>query len=236
MLITICVGDNPFILDKFKSVLSKSKLQAPTSKDAHYDLGRYVPPQYLNLPPGQSAMDFMITRTGSEGRSELRQLMNWFTSDSTEHRMDAVVRFFRPATTEMTFMQILGDGRAGPGPSKPLVRLAWYARRKMTSCSVSGGKIVENDSSIEVEDWIFAVIREEGGRNSCQHPFMKRPDGFFSASIAARSNHLTIAVGGKSVSYPIPYWGSYQSYFKAGTYLQSTGYGKVSFSSLHFSP
>eukprot|EP00892_Ulva_mutabilis_P001151 jgi/Ulvmu1/11036/UM007_0217.1 len=208
-------SSSPGSKDKFRDVLSVSKLQAPTSEDNEFDLRLrcYHSPDFnlqtwdmWDIPVDETFMRF--TQTLVDGRSELRipvfpdTSVGYFRGDT-----DTVQRFYGrfrlPATdTEdeddrYTFMQLHQN------KGNPRVRL--YTR------SNKDGK----------KDYLWAAIRKGSDDEDPEHvPITPRPNGFFFAEIKLERSQLYIKL---STAPPISRtvsWTDLQCYFKAGSYVQ----------------
>ena len=215
--------DAPYSLDKFKSALKISKLQAPKSSfdplySRHYGDFQNYSNKYFYLQDNKYMVFYMC---GNHNRSELRFKNIWSVNTSSPKILEAEVKLFPlNARREFTFLQIHADDTLVDYPTinKPLLRIVWlkvYRHRK---------------------NHIWAVIRispniEENRYEKIDLGLM--PKSFFDVKIIVYNKVLKIYVDNKlKVSKDVSYWQKYKNYFKAGVYLQDIGCAKVLFNKL----
>ncbi len=213
----------PFSLDKFKNVLSVSKLQAPGS---HYNplystkYGEFKDfcNKYFYLQDNKYMAFFMC---GKKHRSELRFKNEWSVADSNPHIIIARVKLFPlNEKREFTFLQIHADSNLKDKPviNKPLLRVVWYKHLR-------GAK-----------NHIWAVIRACDEANVMCYEKIdlgEMPKGFFDIKVEVKNSKLKIWVNGNlKVDKDVSYWNKFLNYFKAGVYLQDEGCAKVLFDKL----
>jgi len=215
--------DSPYSLDKFKSVLDISKLQAPKSSydplySRHYGDFQYYSNKYFYLQDNKYMVFYMC---GDHNRSELRFKNDWSVNTNTPKILEAEVKLFPlNAKREFTFLQIHADSTLKNKPiiKKPLLRIVWY-------------KNLHNK-----HNHIWAVIRQSGDVNI--NKYLKidlglMPKSFFDVKIVVYNNILKIYVNNKlKINKDVSYWQKYKNYFKAGVYLQDIGCAKVLFDKL----
>ncbi len=121
----------PYDLEKFRSVLDDSKLQAPTSSPTMIDRGDFhgASNEYFFLDKTGQYMTFTVE--GASKRSELRQLTgDWDTATEIPQRLIARVRVFVPEDGELeqfTFLQIHDRKIGEKGLNNPLLRIACHS-------------------------------------------------------------------------------------------------------------
>ena len=215
--------DSPYLLDKFKSVLDISKLQAPKSSydplySRHYGDFQNYSNKYFYLQDNKYMVFYMC---GDHNRSELRFKNDWSVNTNTPKILEAEVKLFPlNAKREFTFLQIHADSTLKNKPiiKKPLLRIVWY-------------KNLHNK-----HNHIWAVIRQSGDVNI--NKYLKidlglMPKSFFDVKIVVYNNILKIYVNNKlKINKDVSYWQKYKNYFKAGVYLQDIGCAKVLFDKL----
>ncbi|MDP5255355.1 MULTISPECIES: polysaccharide lyase family 7 protein [unclassified Vibrio] len=217
----------PYDIARYQSVLDESKLQAPNSATyiANGDFeGQYN--QYFYVPDtGNAWMTFEVT--GDHARSELRQVNNWYTSDTQYlNKMIANVLVDDPLTgevDEITFLQVHDVTSNSNAINLPLVRIVWMR---------------EYD---DVSDHYWAIIKEdacESCKNYAKIDLGEYRDSAVKFEIRIENNALTIKRDSVTHSeinkLDISYWGELESYFKAGVYNQDSGTGRVQFESLKY--
>ncbi|NPA73433.1 MAG: polysaccharide lyase family 7 protein [Epsilonproteobacteria bacterium] len=214
--------DSPYSLDKFKDILNKSKLQAPSSP---YDpmFGR----KYGDFEAYSNKFFYLQDRRymvfkmcGERNRSELRAKNIWKVSDENEKILQARVKLFPlNSKREFTFLQIHADSTLKDRPTinKPLLRVVWYKKLK--------GK----------KGHIWAIVRLNWSKFSHYKKIDlgKMPKTFFDVKITVANNMLKIYINNtKKVDMYVGYWKQYYNYFKAGVYMQDIGCAKVLFDKL----
>ena len=222
---------------KYQSVLDDSKLQAPDSNTVAISQGDFSGNynDYFYIPSsGNKWMTFQIG-PDEKMRSELRQMDNWYTSDSTDNKMIGEVLLLEKGTAdEVTLMQIHDDANeANDYVNKPLVRIVWLESQKETGASSTS------------YDAYFAIVKTGTCSKDCSD-YVKYKLADYSSSEAVKievkvaNNDLTIKVNGVTNShfnkFDVSHWKNLPSYFKAGAYIQSDTSPdvKVQFSSLKF--
>jgi len=216
---TSSAGSAPYDLTKFRSVLDDSKLQGPTSATLISQgnfAGQYFDPEFVLV--SNQYMKFSRTDWNTSGRrTELRQMNEWRTSDSSANKMIGEVKIFKPSgMNECTFMQIHDSGSA---PNKPLIRLVWHGER-------SG-----------ISDGIWAVVRNGAGSSASytKTHIAPRSSTFEKYEIRVQNNTLKVKLNGVTkISTDVSYWEDLDSYFKAGVYNQGPGSSKVQFRKLRY--
>jgi len=215
--------DAPYSLEKFRSVLDISKLQAPYSSYnplycRKYGDFEYYSNQYFYLQDSQYMVFYMC---GYHNRSELRFKHIWKVDTATEKIMEAQVKLFPlNQKREFTFLQIHADSTLKDKPviNKPLLRIVWY-------------KELHNRYN-----HLWAVVRLSGDVNVQSYQKIdlgEMPKGFFDVKISVLKNRLKIYLNDlKTVDMDVRYWDKYYNYFKAGVYLQDEGCAKVLFNKL----
>ncbi|MBB3207308.1 hypothetical protein FHS27_003129 [Rhodopirellula rubra] len=223
--------DAPYDLEKFRSVLDDSKLQAPTSSPTKIKQGdfRGASNEYFFLDKTGRYMTFTVE--GDSNRSELRQSTgDWDTATETPQRLIARVRVFVPedeGLEQFTFLQIHDKKNGSEGLNKPLLRLTRRSDYR------------------DKQDHLWAHIRtpENGNEPISLKNFATknvdlgpRPEGFFDVEIRVQKSRMTVAINGQTkVDMDVSYWNGLNNYFKAGVYNQNNGRSKVEFESLRFS-
>lgn len=225
--IPLLAKSTPYSLEKFRSVLKQSNLQAPTSRyDAHYgvkDSGfQYYQNRYFYLQDGRYMMFEMCDK---KHRSELREKNDWYVTTATPKVLFAKVYLFAlNQTREFTFLQIHSDsnrfGKNGAIINKPLLRIAWQ-------------KEYHNR-----HDHLWAVIRLTPDKDEQRYVKIdlgKRPKDFFTTKIEVVKSRMKLFVNDTlKVNMDVSYWNNFLNYFKAGVYLQGEGCSKVLFDELKF--
>jgi len=209
----------PYSLDKFKDVLNKCKLQAPTSHFSKYSIkagdfeGKYNKYFYLT----KNYMTFKMC--GVKNRSELREVKDWKVDTKKAKTLQARLKL-SPDTQEkeFTFIQIHSDAHRNKNPiNKPLLRIAWY----------------KNFHGKQNHLWAFVkVIDDDGIMWTKKVDLGKAPKGFFDLKVKVKNNKMNITLNNKTYKFDVSYWRDYWSYFKAGTYLQGDGCSRVFFDKL----
>ena len=221
----------PYDLEKFRSVLDDSKLQAPKSSPTKITHGEFE---------GESNEYFFLDKTGkymtftivdSKNRSELRQITgDWDTSTEKPQRMIARLKVFVPEDKRLeqyTFLQIHDKQEGSKGLNKPLLRVTRRGNHRDT------------------QDHLWAAIRIP--KNYEQPLSLKnlatkhvdlgpRPEGFFDAEVRVQESRMMVSINGETkIDMDVAYWNGLDNYFKAGVYNQGPGRSKVEFESLRFS-
>lgn len=226
---------------KYQSVLNGSKLQAPDSSTVAIAQGDFEGTynEYFYIPSsGNKWLTFQIG-PDEKMRSELRQMENWYTSDTSYNKMIGEVLLLEKGTAdEVTLMQIHDDANAAVDEgedkiNKPLVRIAWLEEQK------------ETGASSKTYDSYFAIVKTGTCASSCSD-YVKYKLADYSATEAVKfeikvaNNQLTIKVNGVAHeefnNFDVSYWDGLPSYFKAGAYIQSDTSPdvEVQFSSLKY--
>lgn len=211
----------PYNYSKYQPVLDDSKLQAPDSSTyiSQGDFeGEYN--EYFYIPSsGNKWMTFQIG-PDEKMRSELRQMENWYTDDSSWNKMIGEVLITEKGSAdEITVMQIHDDPNAtSNGINKPLVRIVWLEKQK------------ETGASSYTYDSFFAIVKTGTCSSDCTD-YVKYKLADYSSStetkfeIKVKDNKLTIKTNGVTHdefnSFDVSYWEDLPSYFKAGAYIQS---------------
>ncbi|MCV2401463.1 polysaccharide lyase family 7 protein [Marinomonas sp. C2222] len=217
----------PYSTSRYQSVLDDSKLQAPGSntliKQGDF-AGAYN--DYFYVPDsGNKWMTFEMT--GYLARSELRQMDEWYSSDSSyTNKMIGEVEVINPEdgeVDEITFMQIHDVSGNSNAINKPLVRLVWERERD------------------GIENHYWAVIKEDACKdckNYLKVDIGEHKDDPVKFEIRVTDSKLTIKRDGATISglnkYDIGYWDHLENYFKAGVYNQTSGTAKVQFKTLKY--
>ena len=216
-------NDAPYSLDKFKSSLNASKLQAPTS---HYDkkysakYGKFknFSNGYFYLSSDKFMTFFMCQNEKEKRRSELRFRSDWRTSTNGLRSLEARLKVLPlSAKEEFTFLQIHSDGtlKTEPTINLPLLRIVWRKKYK------------------NIKNHIWAVIRLSPSRKKYKKINLGvLPKGFFNIKISVQKSKLYIKLAGERYGLDVSYWDKYKNYYKAGVYLQSRGCARVLFDSL----
>jgi hypothetical protein len=176
---------SPYFLDKFKSVLNVSKLQAPTSKynpkySIHYGKFKGIYNKYFYLENNRYMSFYMCEDDESEyKRSELRFRDDFKVSEN--HYLKARVKVFPLSEEkEFTFLQIHADANYDNTLNKPLLRIVW--RKEYNS----------------VKDHLWAIIRLSVTKaNYLKVDLGKRPDKFFDFVIKINKSKLYIFLNGE---------------------------------------
>lgn len=226
---------------KYQSVLDASKLQAPDSTTVAISQGEFSGAynDYFYIPSsGNKWLTFQIG-PDEKMRSELRQMENWYTSDSSYNKMIGEVLLLEKGTAdEVTLMQIHDDANAAVKAgadkiNKPLVRIVWLESQ------------TETGASSKTYDSYFAVVKTGTCASDCSD-YVKYKLADYSATDAVKfeikvaNNKLTIKVNGVAHqefnNFDVSYWEDLPSYFKAGAYIQSNTSPdvEVQFSSLKY--
>ncbi len=217
----------PYDLSKYQPVLDDSKLQAPTSSTL-LPRGSFKSQynQYFYIPDsGNQWMTFEVT--GDHARSELRQITEWYTSDtSTLYKMIGNVLVVDPMegeVDEITFMQVHDVTNNNNAINKPLVRLVWMRDYRGLS------------------NHYWAVIKADACESCSNYDKIDLGEYRDSAvKFEVRIENNTLTIKRDSIAHPelnkydISYWGDLESYFKAGVYNQDSGTGIVQFESLRY--
>jgi len=212
----------PFSSKKFQDILSKAKLQAPTSSYNPMFSRKYGDFKgYYNKYFYMISDNMIFYMCGNHKRSELRFKNIWKTSTKEEKILFAKVKLV-PLTVkkEFTFLQIHADTTLPDMPSinKPLLRIIWHSYLR-------GRK-----------NHIWAVIRlspSEYANKYLKVDLGRMPAGFFTIKIVVRNNILKVFFNNKEkVKLNVGYWSKYYNYFKAGVYLQDKGCAKAIFNKL----
>jgi len=215
--------DSPYLLDKFKSVLDISKLQAPKSSydplySRHYGDFQNYSNKYFYLQDNKYMVFYMC---GNHHRSELRFKNDWSVNTNTPKILEAEVKLFPlNEKREFTFLQIHADDTLinYPTINKPLLRIVWF-------------KVYHHK-----KNHIWAVIRKSPNIEENRYEKIDlgaMPKSFFNVKIVVYNNILKIYVNNKlKINEDVSYWQKYKNYFKAGVYLQDTGCSKVLFNKL----
>jgi len=215
--------NSPYSLEKFRSVLDKSKLQAPKSSfdplySRKYGDFKGYSNKYFYLQDNKYMVFYMC---GDHNRSELRFKNDWKTDTKTPKIIEARLKLFHlNAKREFTFLQIHADSTLVDKPTinKPLLRVVWYKKLR------------------HLKDHIWAVVRLSGDVNQPYYQKIdlgKMPKGFFDVKVVVQNNMMYVYFNGeKKVALNVSYWQDYYNYFKAGVYLQDDGCGKILFEKL----
>ena len=181
----------PYDLEKFRSVLDDSKLQAPTSSPTKIDRGDFAGAsnEYFFLDKTGRFMTFTVQGEGN--RSELRQSTgDWDTATETPQYLTARVRVLVPedrGLEQFTFLQIHDKKNDNEGLNKPLLRVTRHGRYRGTN------------------DHLWAHIRTPknfnqpislsnlGTKNIDLGP---RPKGFFNAQVRVQNSRMIVAIDG----------------------------------------
>lgn len=196
----------PADLEKFSTVLSKSKLQYPNDKSVvDYDsFDGFKSPFFYAL---DGDLWFRVTKTITDHkvRSELREGPgDWHTGDREGHFWHATLWCPKPAKgiDSYTWMQIHGTYATF---NYPPLRLMWVRNYDKKYDHLWAIVIVSDPYKEKVYEWI---------------DMGKRPDRFFDANVTIRNNEMDIYIDGKLIKhYDMTYWSSVKNYFKAGVYV-----------------
>lgn len=221
----------PYDLEKFRSVLDDSKLQAPKSSPTLISRGKFAGAsnEYFFLDPTGQYMTFTVE--GDSCRSELRQESgDWDTASKKPQRLIARVKVFVPQDKQLesfTFLQIHDKKNGDKGLNKPLLRVTRRDQRR--------GK----------QDHLWAAIRTPKNFDkpislsnlASKHVDLgPRPKGFFDVEVRVQNSKMTVTIDRQTkVNMDVSYWDGLPNYFKAGVYNQDPGRSKVQFQSLRFS-
>lgn len=221
----------PYDLEKFRSVLDDSKLQAPKSSPTLIEQGKFAGAsnEYFFLDPTGQYMTFTVE--GNSCRSELRQQSgDWDTASKKPQRMIARVKVFVPQDKQLesfTFLQIHDKRNGDQGLNKPLLR------------------VTRRDQRRGIKDHLWAVVRTPkdfdkpislSNLASKHIDLGPRPKGFFDAEVCVQNSKMIVTINGQTkVDMDVSYWDGLANYFKAGVYNQDPGRSKVEFESLRFS-
>lgn len=220
----------PYDVEKFRSVLDESKLQAPTSSPTMINQGKFAGAsnEYFFLDKTGQYMTFTVE--GDSNRSELRQNTgDWDTATETPQRMIARVRVLVPEDQKLeqfTFLQIHDKKNGDEGLNKPLLRLTRRSDYRKT------------------QDHLWAHIRTP---ENCDKPISlanlatknfdlgPRPEGFFDVEVRVQNSKIIVTINGRTkFDMDVSYWDGLDNYFKAGVYNQNPGRSKAEFESLRF--
>ena len=225
--IPLLAQSTPYLLEKFRSVLKQSNLQAPTSRyNAHYGIKnagfKYFQNRYFYLQDNRYMVFEMCDK---KHRSELREKNDWYVTTSTPKVLFAKVYLFvLNQTKEFTFLQIHADsnrfGKKRAIINKPLLRITWSKERN------------------NKHDHLWAVIRlspDQDEQKYVKIDLGKRPKDFFTTKIEVVKSRMKIFINGAlKINMDVGYWNNFLNYFKAGVYLQGEGCSKVLFDKLMF--
>ncbi len=223
VLLLVLVGallgnDAPYSLDKFRSSLNTSKLQAPYSRysakwSVKYGKFKNFSNRYFYLSSDRFMTFFMCQNEKEKRRSELRFKSDWRTSTNGLRSLEARLKVLPLSTRkEFTFLQIHSDGtlKTEPTINLPLLRIVW--RKKYKS----------------IKNHIWAVIRLSPSRKKYKKIDLGvLPKSFFNIKISVQKSKLYIIFAGQSYSLDVSYWDNYKNYYKVGVYLQSRGCARV---------
>jgi len=224
-LIPLLAHDAPYSQEKFRGILQKSYLQAPTSSyNAHYGMKggsfQYFQNRYFYLQDGKYMVFAMC---GNRNRSELREKSAWHVSTLTAKTLFAKIYLFPlDQNKEFTFLQIHPDPKKvsqyATTINKPLLRIVWRKKYR--------GKY----------DHLWAIIRlstDTNDHNYLKVDLGKRANNFFTIKIEVIKSRMKIFVNNLLKVYrDIHYWSGSLNYFKVGVYLQGDGCSKVLFDTL----
>lgn len=212
----------PYDYSEYQTVLDDSKLQAPDSTTISIAQGDFKDNynDYFYIPDSGNAWMTFAIGPDEKMRSELRQMDNWYTSDTTVNKMIGEVLISDKGTSdEITVMQVHDDAdEADTYVNKPLVRIVWLEEQK------------ETDASDYTYDSYFAIVKTGTCSSDCTD-YVKYALADYSSTesvkfeIRIENNELTIKVDGvaheKFDRFDVSYWEDLPSYFKAGAYIQS---------------
>ena len=222
----------PYDIEKFRSVLDASKLQAPTSSPAKIEQGDFAGQsnEYFFLDDTKTRLTFTVS--GDSNRSELRQLSgDWDTATPIAQRLIGRVKIHRPGTSSLrqfTFMQIHDKKIGDQGLNKPLIRLAWRKSRSNNKDHLWAAIRTPKDPDKPI------ALKNLGSEWVDLGP---RPEGFFDVEIRVQNSQMNVILGGQSVvTKDVSYWNGLKNYFKAGVYNQNAGTSKVEFDVLRYAP
>jgi hypothetical protein len=138
----------------------------------------------------------------------------WKTSTSTEKKLYARVKFYKPTyLKEFTFLQIHADGNKN-SINKPLLRIVWLDEKKYDNKNY--------------KDYIWALVKKDkDGKKTEYIPLIKRPNTFFKVYIYVKKNLLTIKANDKTIKRNVSFWKNYYNYFKAGAYISGSKNNKI---------
>jgi hypothetical protein len=206
--------DTPYSLDKFKPVLTISKLQAPYSKynplfATKYGKFKDVCNKYFYLQDNRYMAFFMCQNENEHKRSELRFKYDFKVSSKKANILEANLKIFPlNQDKEFTFLQIHADStlRNVPTINKPLLRIVWMKKYK------------------NIYNHLWAVIRlgDEVYAHYIKIDLGKKKDRFFKVVIKVKNSKLSVSIDGENKidNFDVSYWDKYYNYFKAGVYLQ----------------
>jgi hypothetical protein len=215
----------PYTLEKFRSVLDRSKLQDMEGETV-VNPGNYT--GYLT--PHFFALDEMLyfvseKRSDQEKtRTELREYpARWHTNEAHVHIWKGEIRCFLPkeGIDTYTWMQIHGTNETY---DYPLLRLVWVRSRE------------------GIKDHLWAIlITNQPYEKERRYEWIdlgKRSSNVFKVRVETGDNRLLIYIDDRfQKEYDISYWAEVENYFKAGIYINrhdDYGTAAVAFRELFF--
>lgn len=217
----------PYNIEKFQSVLNKSKLQGAYSATV-VGYGKFhnfsSPSFYLsknrNMTFSLSKVKVKADEFSRYARVELRQgpkSQEWKTSSPSWKKVIGDVKLSKPELLkEFTWMQIHDSTKF----NKPLIRLLWKKKKE--------GK----------NDHLWAVLRTSLDKKYKWYDLGLRPKSFFEAEIKVRRNQLIVTINKEEkINQNVSYWKDMSSYFKTGLYLSAKndeGAAKIQFKTLNY--
>ena len=183
----------PYDLEKFRSVLDDSKLQAPKSSPTLIKQGKFAGAsnEYFFLDPTGQYMTFTVE--GTSCRSELRQLSgDWDTASKTPQRMIARVKVFAAqdkSPERFTFLQIHDKKNGDTGLNKPLLRVTSHDQRQGKQDHLWAAIRIPKDFDKPIS------LSNLAGKHLDLGP---RPKGFFDAEVRVQNSKMIVTINGQT--------------------------------------